>query len=172
MGGVFPATAIADDGTLALRRADTRWALADVRAPGDCIIETSVDFRSGAGCGVVFRASLDETDRMTGYSFDLDPSSDGGYVVRLWEQGRQHVQPLARVPLLQPAQVMGRHLVRLALEADELTAHVDGELVLHVQGLSRSALDAGCEPCRGDRVGIQASPTSDVTVESLGITNS
>ena len=78
VGGIFPATAMADDGTLALRRADVRWALADLVADDDFTVRATVDFTSGAGFGILFRVSTDDTERITGYSFDVDPIYGGG----------------------------------------------------------------------------------------------
>ena len=170
IGGIFPATAMADDGTLALRRADARWALTDLRAPADCVIETTVDFRAGSGFGIMFRASTDDGERITGYSFDVDPvAGGGGYLVRLWEGNRQHWRPLAQAAVTDPAQLAGRHVLELTLRADQLSVVVDGEPVLTVAGLSRCTVELGREPCRGDRVGIQAWSTTEVTIESFRV---
>ncbi len=170
IGGIFPATAMADDGTLALRRADARWALTDLRAPGDFIIEAAVDFRAGAGFGLVFRASVDPGERISGYSFDLDAvASGGGYLVRLWDGSRQHWRPLAHAAVTDPAQLYGRHVVRVTVRSDQLTVQVDDDPVLEIPGLSRACVDGGREPCRGDRVGIQAWSTTEVTVESFRV---
>jgi transcriptional regulator with XRE-family HTH domain len=170
IGGIFPATAMADDGTLALRRADARWALTDLRAAGDCIIETAFDFRAGSGFGIVFRGAVDDGERITGYSFDIDPiAGGGGYLLRLWEDSRQHWRPLAQTAVTDPARLYGRHVVRLALRADQLTVAVDGDTVLDVPALSRATVDLGREPCRGERVGVQAWSTTEVTVESFQV---
>ncbi len=172
IGGIFPATAMADDGTLALRRADARWALTDLSAPGDCVIEAAFDFRAGSGFGVVFRGSIDDGERITGYSFDVDPiAGGGGYLVRLWEGSRQHWRPLAQAAVTDPAQLYGRHVVRITLRADQLTVLVDGDPVLDLPALSRCTLELGREPCRGDRVGVQAWSTTEVTVESFRVAN-
>jgi transcriptional regulator with XRE-family HTH domain len=170
IGGIFPAMAMADDGTLALRRADARWALTDLRASGDCIIEAAFDFRAGSGFGIVFRGSVDDGERITGYSFDVDPiAGGGGYLLRLWEDSRQHWRPLAQASVTDPAQLYGRHVVRVAMRADQLTVAVDGDTVLDVPALSRATVDLGRPPCRGDRVGIQAWSTTEVTVESFRV---
>ena len=170
VGGIFPAMAMADDGTLALRRADARWALTDLRASGDCIIEAAFDFRAGSGFGIVFRGAVDDGDRITGYSFDIDPiAGGGGYLLRLWEDSRQHWRPLAQAPVTDPAQLYGRHVVRLALRADQLTVAVDGDTVLDVPALSRATVDLGRQPCRGDRVGVQAWSTTEVTIDSFRV---
>jgi transcriptional regulator with XRE-family HTH domain len=170
VGGIFPAMAMADDGTLALRPVDARWALTDLRASGDCIIEAAVDFRAGSGFGIVFRGAVDDGDRITGYSFDIDPiAGGGGYLLRLWEDSRQHWRPLAQAPVTDAAQLYGRHVVRLALRADQLTVAVDGDTVLDLPALSRATVDLGRQPCRGDRVGVQAWSTTEVTVDSFRV---
>jgi hypothetical protein len=172
VGGIFPATAMADDGTLALRRADARWALTDLSAPGDCVIEAAFDFRAGSGFGVVFRGSVADGERITGYSFDVDPiAGGGGYIVRLWEGSRQHWRPLAQAPVTDPAHLYGRHVVGITLRADQLTVVVDDDPVLELPALSRCTLELGREPCRGDRVGVQAWSTTEVTVESFRVAN-
>lgn len=170
MGGIFPATAIADDGTLALRRADARWALTDLRAAGDFIIEAAVDFRAGAGFGLVFRSFIDHDERISGYSFDLDPvASGGGYLLRLWDGSRQHWRPLAHTPVGDASHLYGHHVVRVTLRADQLTAQVDDDPVLEIASLSRASIDAGREPCRGERIGIQAWSTTEVTIDSFRV---
>jgi transcriptional regulator with XRE-family HTH domain len=169
VGGVFPATAMADDGTLALRRADARWALTNLAAGGDAIIETSFDLRTGSGFGIMFRASV-TNDRISGYSFDMDPvAGGGGYLVRLWDGSRQHWRPLAHAAVTDPACLFGHHVVRITLVGDQLSVQIDGDPVLEVPALSRATLDVGREPCRGDRVGIQAWATTEVTVDTFRV---
>lgn len=170
VGGIFPATATADDGALALRRADARWALADVDAPGDFTLEASVDFTAGAGFGVLFRATVDDHDRVSGYSFDIDPiAGGGGYLVRQWEDNRQHWRPLAQSGVTDPTLLFGRHTVSVSLRADQLTVVVDGETVLSVPALSRCSVELGRAPCRGPHVGIQAWATTEVTIDSFRV---
>jgi len=160
---------MADDGTLALRRADARWALTTLTAAGDAVIETSFDLRTGSGFGIVFRASV-TNDRITGYSFDMDPvAGGGGYLVRLWDGSRQHWRPLAHAAVTDPARLFGRHVARITLRGDQLSVQIDGDPVLEVPALSRATLEAGREPCRGDRVGIQAWATTEVTVDTFRV---
>jgi transcriptional regulator with XRE-family HTH domain len=163
VGGIFPATAMAEDGTLALRRADARWALTDLYASGDYTIDTAFDFRAGSGFGVLFCGSVDDGERITGYSFDIDAiAGGGGYLLRLWEDGRQHWRPL-------PAQLYGHHVVRLGVQGDELTVVVDGDTALVVPELSRSTVELGRRTCGGDRVGVHAWSTTEVTVQSFRV---
>jgi transcriptional regulator with XRE-family HTH domain len=170
VGGIFPATATADDGALALRRADARWALANLRATADFTIEANVDFSAGAGFGVLFRASVDDSDRVTGYSFDVDPiANGGGYLVRQWVDNRQHWRPIAHAPVTDPAMLYGRHTLSLTMRADQLAVLVDGDPVLSISALSRASIEVGREPCRGDRIGIQAWATTEVTIDSFRV---
>lgn len=170
IGGSFPATAVADDGALALRRAEFRFALADVTAEGDITVEAEVEFTSGAGLGLLFRAEVDADGRLSGYSFDLDPVYGGGsFLVRQWEDNKQHWKPLSQVAVDDPARLYGHHTVTVSVRADRLVARVDGEMVLEVPALTRGSLDLGREPCRGVRVGVQAWSTTEVQVGALRV---
>jgi hypothetical protein len=161
---------MADDGALALRRADARWALADIDAPGDFTVEAVVDFSAGAGFGILFRASVDESERVSGYSFDVDPiAGGGGYLVRQWEDNRQHWRPIAQAGVTDPTLLLGRHTVTVSLRADQLTVVVDNDTVLSVPALSRCSIELGRPPCRGIRVGVQAWATTEVTIDSFRV---
>jgi hypothetical protein len=171
IGGMFPATAMADDGALALRRADSRWALSDLDAPGDVIVEAVVDFCSGIGFGILFRAGLDPGGQLYGYSFDVDTvAGGGGYLVRQWEGNRPHWRPLAQAPVLDATHLLGHRTIELTVRGDSLAVQVDGEQVLSVASLSRASVELGREPSRGDRLGIQAGSTTEVTVDRLTAT--
>jgi hypothetical protein len=168
IGGLFPATAMADDGALSLRRADTRWALSDLVAAGDVTIEMALDYRAGAGFGMLFRASVDEHERVTGYSFDFDPATGGGgYLLQQWADNRPHWRPIVQVPVTDPAGLYGRHIVALTVQGDRLTVCVDAETVLTVAALSRASIDLGREACRGDGLGVHAGATTELTVETF-----
>ncbi len=168
VGGMFPATATADGGGLALRRADARWALADLVAPGDFTLEALFDFRSGAGFGILFRASIDDSERLTAYSFDIDTiAADGSFLLRQWDLGQQTWQPLAQVPAGDAARLYGRHTLMIGLYGDRLTVTLDGESRLDMDELARCSIDHGRAPCRGAQVGVQASATTEVTIESF-----
>gem|GEM_PF-2585973 len=168
VGGLFPATSMADDGALALRRADTRWALSDLSAAGDLTIEVVLDYSAGAGFGVLFRASVDEHERVTGYSFDLDPSTGGGgYLLQQWADNRPHWRPLVQAPMTDPTRLYGRHTITLTVQGDRLTVCVDAETVLTVAALSRASIDLGREPCRGAGLGVHAGATTELTVEAF-----
>lgn len=172
VGGIFPATAMADDGTLALRRADVRWALADLVANDDFAVRATVDFTSGAGFGILFRVSTDDSERITGYSFDVDPIySGGGFLLRQWHDSRQHWKPLAHAPVADSTRLYGHHTIEVTLRADQFTAGVDGETVLTIRRLSRCSIESGREPCRGGRLGVQAWSTTEVTVDRLMLAN-
>jgi len=168
IGGLFPATSMADDGALALRRADTRWALSDLVAEGDVTIEVVFDYSAGTGFGVLFRASVDERERVTGYSFDLDPvTGSGGYLLQQWADNRPHWRPIVQVPVADPSRLYGLHMIALTVQGDRLTVCVDAETVLTVATLSRASVDLGREPCRGSGLGVHAGATTELTVETF-----
>ena len=56
LGNALPLVEVRGQGALVMRRADERWALADVTTAPDFAVEVDVDFRSGPGFGVLFRA--------------------------------------------------------------------------------------------------------------------
>ena len=168
LGGLFPATSMADDGALALHRADTRWALSDLVAEGDVTIELVFDYSAGAGFGVLFRASVDERGRVTGYSFDLDPiTGGGGYLLQQWADNRPHWRPIMQVPVTSPSRLYGLHMITLTVQGDRLTVWVDADTVLTVATLSRASVDLGREPCRGSGLGVHAGATTELTVDTF-----
>ena len=98
LGNTVPLVEVRSTGSLVMRRADERWALADVIATSDFALEVHVDLRSGPGFGVLFRAELDDEGRMSGYSFDVDPVYEGGgYLVREWRADRELWNPIAHI---------------------------------------------------------------------------
>ena len=109
LGNALPLVEVRGQGALVMRRADERWALADVTTAPDFVVEVDVDFRSGPGLGVLFRADLDDEGRMSGYSFDIDPIYDGGgYLVRQWQADRELWNPIARVAAPTPPRCTAR----------------------------------------------------------------
>lgn len=167
VGGLFPATLMADDGALSLRRTDVRWALSNLEASGDVTVEAVLDYTAGAGFGVLFRADVDDRGRVSGYSFDINPVAGGGYLVRQWACNRPHWRPIVQAPVTDPAHLFGRHTITVALQGDRLTALVDGETVLEVPALSRSSIDLGREPCRGSNLGVHGGTSTELTIESF-----
>ena len=170
-GGLFPASSVASDGGLAHRHADIRWAFSDLVASGDVTIEAVLEFRAGAGFGVLFRASSDEDQHVAGYSFDLDPTTNR-FLVRQWADSRAHWRPIAEAPATDPSRLFGHRTITLALQGDRLTASVDNVPVLIVPALSQASVDLGREPCRGGGLGMHAGPTTVLTVEAFRATHS
>ncbi len=54
LGNAVPLVEVRSTGSLVMRRADERWALADVTAESDFALEAYVDLRSGPGFGLLF----------------------------------------------------------------------------------------------------------------------
>jgi hypothetical protein len=170
LGNALPLVEVRGQGALVMRRADERWALADVTTPADCVIEAEVDFRSGPGLGVLFRASVDDEGRMSGYSFDIDPIYDGGgYLVRQWQADRELWNPIARVSGDDPSAMYGTLLVRLVVEGEHLSASVNGVEVLSVENLKQASADRGRDAANGDRVGVQAWSSSDLVIDTVRV---
>ncbi len=170
LGNALPLVEVRGQGALVMRRADERWALADVTTRPDFVLEVDVDFRSGPGLGVLFRASVDEAGRMSGYSFDIDPIYDGGgYLVRQWQADRELWNPIARANTGDPASMYGSLTVRLVVVDDHLVALVNGVEVLEVENLKQASTDRGRDAASGDRVGVQAWSSSDLVIDTLRV---
>jgi transcriptional regulator with XRE-family HTH domain len=170
LGNALPLVEVRSTGSLVMRRADERWALADVVAATDFALEVYVDFRSGPGFGVLFRAETDAEGRMSGYSFDIDPVYEGGgYLVREWKTDRELWNPIAHVRAGNPQELHGLVAVRLVVDNDRLVASVNGDEVLTVDSLKQASADRGREGAGGNRVGIQAWSSSDLVIDELRV---
>ena len=152
---------MADDGTLALRRADVRWALADVVAERRLHRPRHGDnFTSGAGFGILFRVSTDDSERITGYSFDVDPIYSGA---ASWSASGTTAastgsrSPTRRSPTRPPLR-RAPHRGRASATTPSSPAST-ARRSMNVPQLSR--LDRRRhEPCRGGRIGVQAWSTT------------
>lgn len=170
-GGIFPVALVADEPSF--QHADAQWALVDAHAPNDLTIEAVVDFSAGAGFGVLFRASLDDAARITGYAFEIDPTAgSGGYVLRAWRDNREHWCPLSRAIVTQPQRLFGRHTIEVRLLGDRLTIAVDGDEVLVLPSLVGMAARLGLEPCTGSSVGMLSRATTSITVPTFRVAHS
>jgi hypothetical protein len=170
LGNALPLVEVRGQGGLVMRRADERWALADVRSTPSFALEVDVDFRSGPGFGVLFRAGTDDDGHMSGYSFDVDPIHEGGsYLIRQWQADRELWNPIARVPASDPSDMHGARTLRVVVLGDSVVASVNGSTVLRVDSLERACAERNREPATGDRVGIQAWSSSDLVIESLRV---
>ena len=153
-----------------MRRADERWALADVIATPDFALEAYVDLRSGPGFGVLFRAEVDTDGRMSGYSFDIDPVYEGGgYLVREWRADRELWNPIAHVSATDPEAMHGLLAVRVTVDDDRLVASVNGTTVLTVESLKEASAEPWRDGVCGNRVGIQAWSSTDLVIDELRV---
>ncbi|MFN8027759.1 MAG: hypothetical protein U0W40_15785 [Acidimicrobiia bacterium] len=172
LGNAVPLVEVKSEGALVMRRADERWALADVTAAADFVLEVDVDFRSGPGLGVLFRASVDEHGRMSGYSFDIDPIYDGGgFLVRQWQDDRELWNPIARVAADDPNTMYGKLTVRLEVHGETLTAFVNDAEVMCVDDLAQASVERDRDAAHGERVGVQAWSSSDLVIDTLRAAN-
>ncbi len=170
LGNAVPLVEVRSTGSLVMRRADERWALADVTAPPDFALEAYVDLRSGPGFGVLFRAEVDTDGRMSGYSFDIDPVYEGGgYLVREWRADRELWNPIAHVGATDPEAMHGLLAVRVTVDDDRLVASVNGTTVLTVESLKEASAERGRDGACGNRVGIQAWSSTDLVIDELRV---
>ena len=140
LGNAVPLVEVRSQGGLVMRRADERWALADITTTPNFALEVDVDFRTGPGFGVLFQASTDADAHMSGFSFDVDPIHEGGsYLVRQWQADRELWNPIARAAAADPAAMHGILALRIVVVDDCLSASVNGVEVLNV-----ASLDAAC----------------------------
>jgi transcriptional regulator with XRE-family HTH domain len=169
LGNALPLVEVRAQGALVMRRADERWALADLRCSDDFAVEVVLEFRSGPGFGVLFRADVAD-GRMSGYSFDLDPIYDGGsFLVRQWLGDRELWNPIAHVAAPDPAALYGHLTVRLEVAGARVVALVNGVPVLSVEDLGEASAERGRDAATGDRVGVQAWSSSDLVIETLRV---
>jgi hypothetical protein len=170
LGNAVPLVEVQAAGALVMRRADERWALADVNTGADFALEVEVDFLSGPGLGVLFRASVDDEGRMSGYSFDVDPIYDGGgYLVRQWQDDRELWNPIARVKADDPSAMYGKLTVRIEVNGEQLRVAMNGAEVLVVDDLEQASRERDRGPATGDRVGVQAWSSSDLVIDALRV---
>jgi transcriptional regulator with XRE-family HTH domain len=168
LGNALPLVEVRGQGALVMRRADERWALADLTAPVRYALEVDLELRSGPGFGVLFRSAVDEDGRMSGYSFDLDPLYEGGgYLVRQWQGDRELWNPIAKVAAPDPSTMYGRLTVRLVIDGDRLVASVNGTQVMRVEDLGDASRERGRDAPEGVRVGVQAWSSSDLVIDTL-----
>ena len=170
LGNAVPLVEVRSTGSLVMRRADERWALADVIASPNFAVEVNVDLRSGPGFGVLFCADLDDQGQMSGYSFDVDPVYEGGgYLVREWRANRELWNPIGHVAAPHLAGMSGLLEVRLTVDEDRLVAAVNGEVVLTIDSLQQASIDRGRVGASGNRVGVQAWSSTDLVIDELRI---
>jgi transcriptional regulator with XRE-family HTH domain len=170
LGNAVPLVEVRSTGSLVMRRADERWALADVTATSNFALEAYVDLRGGPGFGVLFRAEVDTDGRMSGYSFDIDPVYEGGsYLVREWRADRELWNPIAHVPASDPEAMHGLLAVRVTVDDERLVASVNGTDVLTVDNLKEASAERGRDGAAGNRVGIQAWSSTDLVIDELRV---
>ena len=153
-----------------MRRADERWALANLTVSDRYLVEVDLEFRAGPGFGVLFRADVDDEGRMSAYSFDVDPVYEGGgYLVRQWQADRELWNPIAHVAADDPGAMYGNLTVRLEVADEQLVATVNDTIVMTVDDLQQGSVERGRTAPTGRRVGVQAWSSSDLVIETLRI---
>ena len=170
LGNALPLVEVRGQGALVMRRADERWALADLTVADRYLVEVELEFRAGPGFGVLFRADVDGDGRMSAYSFDVDPVYEGGgFLVRQWQADRELWNPIAHVSAEDPGSMYGSLTVRLEVLGERLVASVNNDVVMTVDDLEQGSIERGRSAPTGNRVGVQAWSSSDLVIETLRI---
>jgi transcriptional regulator with XRE-family HTH domain len=168
LGNALPLVEIRSHGDETTRRADERWALADLTTPDRYALEVDLEFRGGPGFGVLFRSTVDDNGRMSGYSFDVDPGYDGGgYLVRQWQADRELWNPIAQETVTDADAMYGRLTVRLVVDDGRMVAYVNDAEVLRVDDLEEASQTRGRLAPSGRRVGVQAWSSSDLVIDTV-----
>jgi transcriptional regulator with XRE-family HTH domain len=161
---------VGEGGVLSLHRADERWALSAEMIERDFRLTVGVDLKSGPGFGVLFRAEVDESGALSGYSLEFDPERpEGAFTIRQWQQDWEFWQPLAEAEAMSGTDLYGDQKVAITVDDERLVATVNGVDVLIVENLPAASTRLGLEPARGDRVGVQAWPKSEVSIYAFGV---
>jgi hypothetical protein len=170
LGNALPLVEVRGHGALVMRRADERWALANLTVSDRYLVEVDLEFRAGPGFGVLFRADVDDEGRMSAYSFDVDPVYEGGgYLVRQWQADRELWNPIAHVAAEDPGAMYGNLTVRLEVVKERLVASVNNAVVMTVDDLQQGSVERGRNAPTGRRVGVQAWSSSDLVIETLRV---
>ena len=170
LGNALPLVEVRGQGALVMRRADERWALANLTVSDRYLVEVDLEFRAGPGFGVLFRADVDDEGRMSAYSFDVDPVYEGGgYLVRQWQADRELWNPIAHVAADDPSTMYGNLTVRLDIVGQRLVASVNDTVVMTIDDLEQGSVERGRNAPAGQRVGVQAWSSSDLVIETLRV---
>ncbi|MEI2716329.1 MAG: fibronectin type III domain-containing protein [Candidatus Nanopelagicales bacterium] len=121
------------------------------RSSQDMVFTTNADLRSGWGYGIWTRASLSNGASPTGYSFQYDPGYENvnksfgkALLLRVWNQGKECGNPVAKVKWPSGMTVNGPHLVTVIAQGDSMYASIDGIKLFDVSSLKDAMTSSGC----------------------------
>lgn len=132
------------------------------RSSGDMVFTTEATLSAGWGYGIWTRAKFD-TSGVSGYSFQYDPgfarvSSFGpALLLRVWNNGRECGNPIAKVKWPAAVEVNATHNIVVVAQGDSLYAAIDGKRLFEVASLKQALADSKCgftEPT-GTQVGFR-----------------
>lgn len=132
------------------------------RSSGDMVFTTQANLSAGWGYGIWTRAKFDNSG-VSGYSFQYDPgfarvSSFGpALLLRVWNNGRECGNPIAKVKWPSGVEVNATHNIVVVAQGDSLYASIDGKRLFEVASLKQALTDSKCgfaEPT-GTQVGFR-----------------
>lgn len=137
-------------------------------ATPDMVFSTDATLKSGAGYGVWFRASLDASNRINGFTFQYDPLYGNAFIIRHWYQGVECPTPIAKTVFPSGFAVNAKHRLIVVVQGDTIWASVDGIEMFRVASLKTAAANSPCKyPLpTGTRIGFRTWNTSPATFEN------
>ena len=137
-------------------------------ATPDMVFSTDATLKSGAGYGVWFRASLDSSNRINGYTFQYDPLYGNAFIIRHWYQGTECATPIAKTAFPAGFAINAKHRLIVVVQGDTIWASVDGVEMFRVASLKTAAANSPCKyPLpTGTRIGFRTWNTSPATFEN------
>ncbi|MDH3958742.1 MAG: fibronectin type III domain-containing protein [Actinomycetota bacterium] len=121
------------------------------RTSQDAVFSTVATLNSGWGYGIWLRASVYTGASISGYSFQYDPGYENvnpgfgkALLLRLWTNGRECGNPIAKVKWPKGLEVNAPHRVTAVIEGDQLYATIDNVNLFSVPSLTDAVSASGC----------------------------
>ncbi|MEZ5114836.1 MAG: fibronectin type III domain-containing protein [Candidatus Nanopelagicales bacterium] len=121
------------------------------RTSQDAVFSTVATLKSGWGYGIWLRASVPSGASVSGYSFQYDPGYENvnpgwgkALLLRLWTNGKECGNPIAKVKWPAGMEVYAPHRVTAVIKGDQLYATIDNVNLFSVPSLSAAVAASGC----------------------------
>jgi hypothetical protein len=115
------------------------------------VFSTVATLKSGWGYGIWLRASVYTGVSISGYSFQYDPGYENvnpgfgkALLLRLWTNGKECGNPIAKVRWPEGIEVFEPHRVTAVIEGDQLYATIDNVNLFSVPSLTDAVAASGC----------------------------
>lgn len=122
------------------------------RSSQDMVFTTTANLKAGWGYGIWTRASLSGGAAASGYSFQYDPGYENvnksfgkALLLRVWNQGKECGNPVAKVKWPAGLSVNGAHDITVIAQGDTMYASIDGIKLFDVSSLKESLASSGCK---------------------------